>query len=137
MVEMTGPYRVIVERWGKWWTVEVPDVPGGHSQARRLDQVEATARELIAFQLELPDSKISEIELTLEIRLPADLAAEVDAARREAEAAKREAEAARKRERAALERAARRLTGASLTQREAAKVLGLSHQRVHQVLTGR
>ncbi len=134
---MTGPYRVIVERWGKWWTIEVPGVPGGHSQARRLDQVEATARELIAFQLDLPDSRIPEIEVVLEVHLPAELAAEVDAAKREAEAAKRDVEAARKRERAALERAARTLTGASLTQREAAKVLGLSHQRVHQVLTGR
>ncbi len=74
---MTDPYRVIVERWGTWWTIEVPDVPGCHSQAPRLDQVEATARELIAFQLGLLDSKMPEIELTLEVHLPAEPAGEL------------------------------------------------------------
>lgn len=30
-----------ITRSGRWWAIEVPDVPGLHTQARRRDQIEA------------------------------------------------------------------------------------------------
>ncbi len=43
-------YRVEVERGrtGRWWLIGVPQVPAARSQARRLDQAEDVARDLIA-----------------------------------------------------------------------------------------
>jgi hypothetical protein len=41
-------YEVVATRVGKWWALEVPGLKFGHSQARRLADVEPTVRELIA-----------------------------------------------------------------------------------------
>ena len=50
MVAVKQVYRVEVERGrsGRWWLIDVPDVPAAHSQARRLDQADDVARDLIA-----------------------------------------------------------------------------------------
>lgn len=44
---MSEPMNVtaIAERSGNWWAVEVPEIPGLFTQARRLDQVEAMVRD--------------------------------------------------------------------------------------------
>jgi predicted RNase H-like HicB family nuclease len=123
-------YRAIAERSGKWWAIQIPEVRGCHSQARRLSQVEPMAREAIALLLGVPES---EVAVTVELRLPDELAAEVGAVER----AKRETQAAMERERAAVAHAARALTQANLTHREAGEVLHLSHSRIHQVLSDR
>ncbi len=33
-------YTVRVRRSGAWWAIDVPELPGVYSQARRLDRVE-------------------------------------------------------------------------------------------------
>lgn len=45
-------YRVEVVRSGNWWAITVPDLPGTLSQAKRIDQVEANAREAIALMID-------------------------------------------------------------------------------------
>lgn len=47
-------YTARCVRSGKWWAIEVPEVRGAHSQARRLDQVEAQARDAVALLLDVP-----------------------------------------------------------------------------------
>lgn len=47
-------YRVNVERAGSWWAISVPDLPGVFSQARRRDEVEDMARDVIALYLDVP-----------------------------------------------------------------------------------
>ncbi|MEQ6137961.1 XRE family transcriptional regulator [Bifidobacterium breve] len=44
---MSEPMNVtaVAERSGNWWAVEVPEIPGLFTQARRLDQVEAMVRD--------------------------------------------------------------------------------------------
>ena len=32
-------YTVTTERSGSWWAFSVPEIPGAHGQARRLEQV--------------------------------------------------------------------------------------------------
>jgi len=44
-------YQVHITRSGEWWAIEVPEFPGTRSQAKRLDQVEAMAREAIALMI--------------------------------------------------------------------------------------
>ncbi len=48
---MKTQYHVTATRVGRWWAIEVPELPGVHSQSRRLDQVESIAREAIALFL--------------------------------------------------------------------------------------
>ena len=40
-------------RAGGWWAVEVPEVPGAFTQARRLEQVAVVAAEAVADLLDM------------------------------------------------------------------------------------
>ncbi|MFZ5851989.1 MAG: type II toxin-antitoxin system HicB family antitoxin [Actinomycetota bacterium] len=44
----------VCRRVGSWWAVDVPEIRGVHTQALRLDQVEAMTREAIALLREVP-----------------------------------------------------------------------------------
>src|SRR5258707_3907380 len=79
MVAVKQVYRVEVERGasGRWWLIDVPDVPAAHSQARRLDQAEDVARELIAL---LTDSDPGSFDVDVNVRLPDELRADLDRA---------------------------------------------------------
>jgi len=50
MVAVKQVYRVEVERGrsGRWWLIDIPEAPAAHSQARRLDQADDVACDLIA-----------------------------------------------------------------------------------------
>jgi predicted RNase H-like HicB family nuclease len=41
------------QRSGGWWAVEVPEIPGVFTQAKRLDQVEAMVRDAVAVMLDI------------------------------------------------------------------------------------
>ena len=62
---------VTAERDGRWWLVRVPEVPAAFTQARRPDQVEAMAREVIALLLDVPEDAF---DLRLEPVVPAEIA---------------------------------------------------------------
>ncbi len=87
-------YRVVAERSGDWWAISVPDLPGVFSQARRLDQVDAMAREAIALMLDVDETAVA---VTIDPTLPPRTAAAVSEAlsrrqaRRDAEAREQEA----------------------------------------------
>jgi len=71
-------YPVTATRVGDWWALEavVPQA-SVHSQTRRLDQVEATAREAVALALdEPPDS----FDVSIAIEVPDDLGARIQSA---------------------------------------------------------
>ncbi|HEX9342080.1 MAG TPA: type II toxin-antitoxin system HicB family antitoxin, partial [Actinomycetota bacterium] len=104
-------YRVVAERSGDWWAISVPDLPGVFSQARRLDQVDAMAREAIALMLDVDETAVA---VTIDPTLPPRTAAAVSEAlsRRQA---RRDAEA---REQEALRQAAGALAADGFTQRE-------------------
>ncbi|MCP3820095.1 type II toxin-antitoxin system HicB family antitoxin [Streptomyces sp. A3M-1-3] len=119
-------YRVIARRTGDWWALEVPDLPGVFSQAKRLEQADEAARESIAVMLDVePDAVSVSVEpvLTEEERAVLREAAEVRKARAEVE----------ERERRVMQHAASTLTR-NLSQRDAGRILGLSFQRVSQLL---
>jgi len=121
-------YSAKAIRSGDWWAITIPELKGVHSQARRLDQAEAMAREAVSLFLDVPSDSF---EVTVAPVLPAAVQADVDKARAvRGEAEERQREAA-----TATARAARELVkGTKLTVREAGQILGVSHQRIAQLL---
>lgn len=115
-------------RSGDWWAISVPSLRGVHSQARRLDRAELMAREAIALFLGVSARSVA---VKLEVVLPGSLGDHVE----NAKAARAKAEGVQAEAASATARAARLLVkDARLTVREAGQVLGLSHQRVAQLL---
>ena len=115
------------DRTGGWWAIEVPDLPGVFSQARRLDQVSAMARDAIAAFLDVSQDSV---EIEVEPRLAKDLETLVTRAKRVREGAE-----LMQRESVDLTRTAViSLADAGLTVRDIGRVVGLSHQRIAQIL---
>ena len=121
-------YTARCQRAGDWWSISVPELRGVHTQARRLEKVDATVRDAIALFLDVrPDS----FEIRIEPVLPRDLQKKVGRARKvrgDAEVLQREAATV------SAEVAADLVHRAHLTVRDAGRVLGVSHQRVAQLL---
>lgn len=119
-------YRVTARRSGDWWALEVPDLPGVHSQTKRLDRAAGEAREAISLML---DVEADDIEVEVETQLPPEVREVLKAVAR----AHKAAEAAAVQEREAMVRAASVLTQ-DLSQRDAGEVMGVSFQRISQLL---
>ena len=126
---MRKTYTARCQRAGDWWAISVPELRGVHTQARRLERVEAVVRDAIALFLNVrPDS----FEIRIEPVLPRDLQKKVGRVRKvrgEAELLQRQAATV------SAEVAADLVQRAHLTVRDAGRVLGLSHQRVAQLLS--
>lgn len=115
-------------RSGDWWAITVPEVPGVHTQARRLDQAEEMARDAISLVRGVPANSF---DVLLVPDLPPDIEAEVDAAkelRETAERYQREATVA------ARALAVKLVDRYRLTLRDVGRIIGLSYQRIAQLL---
>lgn len=126
LVAQVKTYRVDVERDGRFWYIRVPDVERS-TQARTLREVEPMARDLIAIMDEVPADSFG---LDVHIKLPRDVARELEesAALRE-QAARDQSEAAR-----LLRNAACHLHSQGLPLRDVGIALGVSYQRAHQLV---
>src|SRR5437867_11329050 len=121
-------YTARCQRSGDWWAISVPELRGVHTQARRLEKAEAMARDAIALFLDVPSDSF---DVRIEPVLPRDLQGKVGRARKvrgDAEALQHEAAIA------SAEIAADLVQTAHLTVRDAGRVLGLSHQRITQLV---
>jgi len=121
-------YEVKVAREGRWWMVEIPAL-NGLTQARRLGEAEMMARDYIATQVGIA---VDEVELG-RIQVEADgldlSAVETELARLRRTAAEAEAGAAR-----LMQDTAVSLNRRGIPLRDIAAVLGVSFQRVAQIL---
>ena len=107
------------------WLVHIKDVEGCQTFGRSIRQAETRIREALAAWLDKePDSLTITSELPLDVAL---IATRVSQARYEAERAGADAQQA-------TAEAVQRLTKMGLSRRDAAEVLGISHQRVQQLL---
>jgi predicted RNase H-like HicB family nuclease len=121
-------YRVAYERdESGWWVASVRGVRGCHTQGRTVDE----ARRRIVEALGLFVDDVRRAKIVDEVKLPAGAA---QAIRNYATLRKR-ADAEDRRAAKAARRAVRVLRGGRLrmSARDAARLLGLSHQRVHQL----
>lgn len=107
-------------RSGGWWAVEVPEVPGLLTQAKRLDQVAAQVADAAAL-LGVPDVEVSVVP-----NLPAGQDAAVREARKRRQELREVEAAAAKANREAVAV----LRGSGLSVRDAAVVMGVSPQRI-------
>ena len=123
-------YRAVFERDESGaWTARVPSVRGCHTHGRTLDQARRRLREALALWIDEPDTA----ELVEDVRLPA----KVKAAVRTSRAGRRRAEEQRAEAGASTTRAARALVDdVGVGFRDAAELLGISHQRVQQLVRG-
>lgn len=116
----------IAQRSGRWWAVHVPEVDGAFTQARRLDQVADMTAEAVALLLDVDESTI---EVAVEPHTGKDeLIAQVRQAREEADRAADQASHV-------MRSTARELIADGLTVRDVGRVMGISHQRVSQLVS--
>ena len=125
---MKPTYKVRVVRSGRWWAIEVPELRGVHSQARRLDQVEYMARDVIALMLNVPEDSFD-----LAIDTDRDSLGQLKAAVEEALAARDAATQAQDRASEAMQHAVREIRASGYTSRDAGALLGVSNQRISQI----
>jgi hypothetical protein len=118
-------YRTIVRREGNWWIVAVEDI--GVTQARRLEDVEDMARDLVA---SMEDVDPGTVDLDVEVRVND----EVDQLRAEIQRLAQEADQLARRAREGKAALMRRLHDAKLSVRDVGKLTGVSHQRVSQII---
>ena len=119
-------YEAELTREGKWWLIEVDGI--GTTQARSLKEARVMAIDMIAAAKNVPGETI---DVYLRPKLDAELEAEVDKAR----SAIRDLDEQQRIVAASSRRVARELVHtAGLTGRDAAVVLGISPQRVSQLL---
>jgi DNA-directed RNA polymerase specialized sigma24 family protein len=110
-----------------WWAVDVPEVPGLFTQARRLDQVPTVVLDAAALLTGRPES---DFDVTVAPVLEDDdLAVVRDARERRAALVEAERAAA-----AASRAAVAQLRAEGLTVRDVAEIMGLSPQRVSQLV---
>lgn len=121
-------YKVRLERDETGhWIARVPSVPGCLSYGRSLDEARRRIREALA--LFVPDANRATLEDDVR------LAPKVARLRRDALAARRRAERHSAKASAATREAARVLTQElQIGVRDAGRLLGVSHQRIHQLL---
>jgi predicted RNase H-like HicB family nuclease len=109
-----------------WWVASVPKVRGCHTQGRTLEEARRRIREALGLAVANADAAV----LVDDVRLPREIRrtmAQSRTARTRAERAQQDAKAATT---AAVRLLRRRL---KMTVRDAGALLGLSHQRVHQL----
>jgi predicted RNase H-like HicB family nuclease len=119
-------YRATVERDDRWWLVKSPDVPGALAQVKRLRQAPEAIREVISLILDVP---VEQVEVTIGLEL-GDVALDV----REAMELRQQAEELQARASRRMREAASTLAGLGMTIRDIGTLLGVTHQRVAQLL---
>lgn len=128
---MRKTFNAVAERDGAWWAIEVtsglPKNRVAFTQARRINDIDAMTRDAIALLLQVaPDS----FDVVIQHRLPTGLQEHLDLYRRAEEldtVVRAESADARS-------RAAAGLVAAGLTLRETGNLLGISFQRVKQLV---
>jgi predicted RNase H-like HicB family nuclease len=123
-------YRVVYERdETKWWVARVPRIRGCHTQGRTIDEARSRIREALSLFVEGADA----VELVDIVKLPSDVNRQLVAYRSARSKAVKEQERAQSRAKSVVKILTKKMR---LSVRDTGKLLGLSHQRVQQLLHG-
>ena len=112
-----------------YWIADVPSVPGAHSFAKRIDQITSNIREAIAVALDIDDTDA--IEINPRVALGSSLEKLLGEARHLRDVADQATQAASE---ASREAARALVEQGELSLRDAGALLGVSHQRVGQLV---
>ena len=121
-------YRAEVTREGRWWMVAVPEIDG-LTQARHIGEAELMARELIAVTL---DVDLDDVAVDVHV-MSAGKVREIDSRASAIKAARVKADALEREASAESERLAHELVEQEVSLRDIGAILGVSHQRAHQL----
>ncbi len=110
------------------WSVELEEEPRVHTWGKTIDQALSRMREAAALWFQTDEASI---ELVPRPVLPRSTSRTVEQARKARDEARNADQLAIERTR----EAAAALTSRGISMRDAAAILGISHQRVHQLLT--
>lgn len=121
-------YDVVVKREAGWWIIQVPELDDRVTQARRLNEVERNVRELVAVWLDVP---MDSFDVDVSVELPSAVERSLRSGRRLQSEARKSQEAAAAEVRAAATALVQEW-GLSLS--DTARALGISHQRVSQLI---
>lgn len=122
-----APYEIILDQDESGaWIARAPSIPGFHTYGRSLNEVRGRVREALGLFVDDADRA----ELDERILLPAQARRAV----RRALSARSEADRASAEAQHQLSKSARELILAGYSLRDAAHLLGLSHQRVAQLI---
>jgi predicted RNase H-like HicB family nuclease len=116
------------------WIARVPDLVGVHSNAKRLDQIAPRIAEAIAVALDI-DVSAEEIVLAIDYR-HLGLALEDSTAIQAAIDARAAMHAAQRSAEEASLAAVQTLASHGFTLRDIGSLIGMSHQRIHQLVSG-
>lgn len=121
-------YDITVTREGKWWMIEAPAIDG-LTQARRLSEIKDMAVSLIAVTMDVPAShvRVNVVAMIVDGTNLVEHRRQIDAER----------EVARDAERKAAEltmNLVRKLDADHVPLRDIGEAVGVSFQRVHQLL---
>lgn len=123
-------YTAKAVRSGDWWAVTVEGVRGLHTQARRLDQVEEMARDALALMLDVDRQAFDVVVRPQLSSVEQGVLAHLAVAQKQL----RDAQTAAAEGMVAA--AAELVRGQGLTLRDAGSILGVSFQRVGQLVNG-
>ena len=126
---LTNGYRVDVIRSGAWWAITVPALDGVFSQTKRLDQVEDAAREAISLMLMIDEGDVGALDVI--VTPPPETAGLLETLQASVTAADEAVRAAVDLRREAVEV----LRAKGLPLRDVGALIGVSHQRVSQILS--
>ncbi|MDH6136493.1 DNA-directed RNA polymerase specialized sigma subunit [Kitasatospora sp. MAA4] len=125
MTDTPTTYTVVAKRWRHGWELHIDGI--GVTQSRSLLDAEPMAREYISLELDVSEDSFGLV-------VTPEIGAGVDGELLDLRQADREAEAAQKRASAKRRTIAAQLKELGLSGREIAAVLGITPQRVSQLL---
>jgi DNA-directed RNA polymerase specialized sigma subunit len=118
-------YRATARREDKWWVVEVHGV--GTTQGRSTAEALRMATDLVAIMEKVP---LGEVNVEIQFELPGDLGEEIKRARQETRAAEHAQRSAAEK----VRRAVAHLISSGMSKQDAARILGVSAQRISQLV---
>lgn len=123
-------YAVVATRDGSQWLADVPVLQGAHTYARTLEQLDRHVREVIVLVEDLDESEMDD----LQVDYVYDIAGSKGRIKDAQDIRQRAAELAALSQAASTELVFALKEEARLSGRDIAAVVGMSHQRVHQII---
>ena len=120
-------YTAVYQRDGNAWLVEIAEEPRCHSWGRTLSTAHSNIRDALALWLDQPPDSF---EIQDNVRLPQELERQLSALRQCKGALERSQQIVTQ----LAAQTAHALTTSGLSMRDAGRLMGLSHQRIDQLL---